>query len=202
MSRAQQIRDYLNRLPRNQEDTYVPLDFDDMVRSIGVGRDTLVKQMSGFVHLGKLEWVKDDSGRVIGFNNLNFDKKRRVAQPQAMRAPGGQVEPRPLRRIVPTPELDRVYAVRSAMNAFVEQFAGMVDEARLREAMKVDTDKASEYVAEGVSLMERNRFLEERNRELNHRVEELERENGYLKKRNNNELRGALQAVGVTHGEQ
>lgn len=205
MSTASKIREYLSSLPQGEED-YTPLDMEAMAQSLGVARQKLSSHMAAMAATGKLEMVHADKAppeggrpRVIGFRNIIFPGKR---GPQPKKKNGvEQVEARPVRKLVQTPELDRVFEARSAMGEFVSQFPGLVDEARANAAIRIDPEKAEQYANEGIAVIERNRWLENRNKELRDRVTELERELGYKRAKNDVQLREALVTAGVTHGD-
>jgi hypothetical protein len=207
MSTASKIRDYLTSLPPGEDD-YVPLDMDKMATSLGVARAKLGSHMSAMVSTGKLEVVHDDKAppgggrpRIIGFRNLVMPGKRGPKPKSQNGAVAEARVERPVRRTLATPELDRVAEARSAMTNFVSQFPGLIDEARANEAIRIDPEKAEQYANEGIALVERVRWLENRNRELREQVNNLERELGYKKAKNNEQLREALVTAGVAHGD-
>lgn len=202
MSQASKIRDYLAKLPTTNEDGFIPLDIDKMASDLNTTRKRLLPMMSNLVSRGLWDWEKNDEGRIIGFKNLRplKDLRRREAKQEAARA--GTVKEAiadMTRRIVSTPEIDRLSEAKSAMQRFVEQFPGVVDEAKAAAALHIDPEKAEAYANEGMALLARNRHLERRNSELVRRVRELERENGYLKQKNDEKLREGLVNAGVVH---
>lgn len=209
MSTASKIREYLSSLPQGEED-YTPLDVEAMAQSLGVARQKLSSHMAAMAATGRLEMVHADKAppeggrpRVIGFRNLIFPNKRGLKPKQQGAKPNGveQAGARPVRKLVQTPELDRVFEARSTMGEFVSQFPGLVDEARANAAIRIDPEKAEQYANEGIAVIERNRWLENRNKELRDRVTELERELGYKRAKNDVQLREALVTAGVTHGD-
>lgn len=207
MSIASKIRDYLVALPPGEG--YTPFDLDKMAEDMKIPRRRLSSHVSAMVVKGKIEAVRDENRHLIGFTKVHTEDRRatnsgprrkpkasktnvviRVEQPE-----------RPVRRLVQTPELDRVHEARSAMAEFVKSFPGIVDEARATGSIRIDPEKAQVYAQEGLSLLERNQWLESRNRELRERNAQLERELGYKKAKDNQELRTALVTAGVVHGD-
>ena len=208
MSRSQQMFDYMSQLQPGAED-YVPLDPTRMAEDLKMDRVKMVSQLSTWNSIGRVELVKDGShgrtSKIIGFRNLRGPgkpgpKAKKAGQPKVV-AEERQPEPRPIRRLVQTPELDRIMSARSAMEEFVSQFPGIVDEARAKQAITIDPEKAEAYVNEGLNILQRNERLEAHNRELRARVNELERELGYKRTANNKELRQALVTAGVIHSD-
>lgn len=207
MSKSSQIMEYLDNLPA--EGDWVPLDLDAATQKLSMTRPKLVSWLSAFQSQGKIELVKDGeqrTARVMGFRNLNWKAKRPRKRKEVTKPALAEVaaltkesQPQPIRRLVQTPELDRLFSARSAMSEFVSHFPGLVDEARAQAAIHVDPEKAEVYANEGMSLIERNQRLEVRNRELSARVTELERELGYKRLANNKQLREGLVSAGVVH---
>lgn len=213
MSQAQKIRDYIAKRQPN-EDGFIPLDLDEMGKALGSTRAKVGSHLAAMAAVGKLTVVHAEKsppggGRkpVIGIRPIALGDRRspKNRKPQhAKQTPSvaaAQPEPRVIRRFVQTPELDRVAEARDAMSEFVRQFPGMVDEARATEAIRIDESKAEVYVNEGLSLIQRNVYLEQQNRDLRDRNRELERELGYKRLANNKELRAGLASAGVTHGD-
>lgn len=200
MSTSSRITEYLSALPPGEGD-YVPLDITKMATDLGMDRNRVASHLSSMVSAGRLVWHKDESSppRILGFSDLVVagGNGRRKAKAQA-NTPDA---PKPVRRLVTTPELDKISEAKSAMSEFVRQFPGLVDEARIEGAIQYDAEKAPIYATEGVALLERNRWLETRNRELSERVRTLERENGYLKIKQDAKLREGLVSAGVVHSE-
>lgn len=204
MSTSSRITEYLSALPPGESD-YVPLDITKMAKDLGMDRNRVASHLSSMVSAGRLVWHKDQSSppRILGFSDLVVDSGngRKKAKAQAQQASHNPDGPKPVRRLVTTPELDKISEAKSAMSEFVRQFPGLVDEARIEGAIKYDAEKAPVYASEGVALLERNRWLETRNRELAERVRTLERENGYLKIKQDAKLREGLVSAGVVHSE-
>ena len=200
VSTASKITNYLSGLKPGED--YVPLDLDQAAKDLGIPRARLGSHVSAMGSKGRLEFVKDDKSRIIGFKNLITTDRRKQRATRKSNGSAPVEEPRPTRRLVQTPELDRVYEARSAMFAFVEQFAGMVDQERAEAALRLDPDKVDAYVREGMSLIDRNRWLENRNRELRDELASATRELGFLKAKKDESLRTALVSAGVAHAEE
>lgn len=206
MSKASQIINYMQAEAKNAKDDYVPLDLSEMAKQLNSTRDRLVSNMSSMVHHGRFEWAKDDEGKIIGYRNLIIGDRRKRAVRMALAKQNGQppvqTAPQPVvRKVVQTPELDRVFQARSAMHSFVDQFPGLVDRARMEQSMQFDPDKLDEYVNEGISLIERNRWLEKRNADLSAQLNEAVRERDYLRTKNDSRLKEGLVSAGVAHAD-
>lgn len=206
MSVSQKIREYIAKQPQPDDLDYVPIDLNKVAEAVGSSRTKVSSHMAAMASVGRLETVHGQppptGGRppIVGYRNLNMEGKKPAKKQITSIAPA-VAEPKPVRKLVQTPELDRVSAARSAMAEFVKQFGGMVDEARAAEAISIDPTKADAYVEEGLSLIQRNAYLEQRNRELHERVTQLDRELGFLRLSKNSELREGLKTAGVTHGD-
>lgn len=218
MSRSQQMFDYMSKLQPEGGADFIALDPGKMAQELKINREDTVKLLSAWNSTGRIELVKDNQhGRtspIIGFRNLvPAGHKRTKPRPErpserAMRLVAkdegrihedGSVAPPKPRRLVQTPELDRLHEASSAMDQFVSQFPGVVDEARARQAIRIDPDKAEAYATEGLALLARNEKLEARMREVSRRNQELERELGYKRTKENTQLREALTTAGVVH---
>lgn len=200
--------DYMRQLQPGENGDFIPLDPTKMAQELKMDRTKMVKQLSTWNSTGRVELVKDGehgkTSKIIGFRGLAGPGKpgpKVVKGAPKVAVAAEKPEPRPVRRLVQTPELDRIMSARSAMQQFVAQFPGLVDEARARQAITIDSDKTEAYVDEGLSIMERNVWLEDRNRQLRERVTELERELGYRRTANDKELRKALETAGVVHSD-
>lgn len=204
MSKASQIINYMQAEAKHAKDDYVPLDLNEMAKQLNSTRERLVSNMSSMVHSGRFDWAKDDEGKIIGYRNLIVGDRRKRAVRLSLAKTNGNPQPAPqpiVRKVVQTPELDRVFQARSAMHEFVDQFPGLVDRARLEQSMQYDPDKLDAYVGEGISLIERNRWLEKRNAELSSQLNEAVRERDYLRTKNDSRLQEGLASAGVTHAE-
>lgn len=200
MSQVQKIRDYLSTLKPVADLDYIPVDYGDVAKVVNSTRDKVSSHMGAMAHAGKIELVHGEAGpqggrpRVIGFRNMvTSNPKPKLVKTDKAAAPPV------IRRLVQTPELDRIVEARQAMAEFARQFPGLVDEARAAEAIRIDESKIGTYLDEGLTLIERNRALEQSNRELRARVSELERELGYKRMRTDSQLREALSTAGVAH---
>lgn len=205
MSQAQKIREFLAKQPTKEDLDYIPIDLNEVANAVGSTRAKVASHIAAMANIGRLEAVHGTppptGGRppIVGFRNLDMKGKAKSgSRPRLVPVPSG---PRPTRRLVQTPELDLLLEARTAMQNFVAQFEGMVDEARAREAIRVDPAKAEAYVNEGLSVIERNMYLEQSNRELRDRVNSLERELGYKKLQRDKTLREALVNSGVAHSD-
>ncbi len=229
MSIAGKIRAYLaDEMKKGQpnDEGWYPLDMDKMAKDLGLPRPKLGSHVSAIASKGSLKLIKDKNaegmrgnpaqGHIVGFSDFDAIDHRLAGTPPvpkertlmgSIRAAVAKAEappePRPSRRLVPTPNLDRIWEAQSAMAKFVEQFPGLVDEARARASIQIDPNRVEDYANEGMSLLSRNAYLEERNRELGERVRTLERELGFKRAKSDQQLQGALRDSGVlvAHGD-
>lgn len=214
MSIASKIMDYMAALPPSEDGDYIPLDQAVMADAIGMPVGRLRNHMSAMAANGRWEWVKSynpSKGKdtVIGFKNLRPPdgkappKMKLLKERHKKRVAAVKGEPEPIKRIRPveTPELDRLLEARTAMDRFVAEFPGMVDEARAREALRVDASKTEAYVAEGLSLLDRNRWLESQLHEVREKYATEHRELEYLRLKHNKQLQETLVTAGVSHSD-
>jgi hypothetical protein len=210
MSIPNTIYEYLIKLPPGDGD-FTPIDLDQMASDLHKTRNSLYAHLRTLEQKGRAEWVRHSrpgGGRpeIVGFRNLSAKGNNNVKMPEvaAEAAPVEKPYIVSSRKMVPTPELDKLGEARSAMAAFVQQFPGLIDEARLTASLRIDPSKAEVFANEGLNLLERNAWLEQRYRDAIRRATDAERELGYLRTKNNEQVRTAMRDAGVLveHGER
>lgn len=210
MSLAARIFDYMGKIEPN-DDGWCPLDLGSMADVLGMPIKALRNHMSAAASKGRWVWVKDDNNRVIGFKDFappkrthgglsvipRSKKKKKNGAAVAETKPAAQMR----RRLIEAPHLERIAEARSAMAEFVRQFPGVINEQRAGAAIEYDTENAEQYIEEGLSLLERARWLEERNAELAAENAQLKRENDYFRKKEDPKFKEALATAGVVHAD-
>lgn len=196
MSKRKRIFDYIKSKKANR-DGWVKMTNVELAENIGMSVTEVQQLVGSLKATGNVDTLLENN-RVQGFKIIKEPsrwRRGRDAVAQAVKSGSRKAKTdKAQNNVVPlvrTPMIDRYGAAK-------ETFERMISDEAVREHVEA-TWNANPVAEEGLTLKQQLDALRERHAELTAKYNEEHRELGYLRTRNNEQLRAGLQSAGVEH---